>query len=178
MWVLYCKSSKAIATVRHTTYRQPDSHLIQHVFSLPKWQTPSAVCWAKFMPSRESSSFLFADLPSSIVSFQIKGWLAIVWAKEARCCKWKWLLIQSDLDFWKSRSWEIKVYFKPAGPAELNLFFQYTWIFFQFVTWIFFRTIPKTWKNPSEKLKKKTQVYWKKIQVCRTWNFSKVWNRP
>ena len=25
---------------------------------------------------------------------------------------------------------------------------------------------------------KKIQVYWKKIQVCRTWNFSKVWNRP
>ena len=29
-------------------------------------------------------------------------------------------------------------------------------------------------KNPDDKLKK-IQVYWKKIQVCRTWNFSKVW---
>ena len=56
---------------------------------------------------------------------------------------------------------------------------------FQFLYTCFFFSAPeffsglwyKSEKNPVDKLKK-IQVYWKKIQVCRTWNFSKVWNRP
>ena len=56
-------------------------------------------------------------------------------------------------DFWKSRSWEIKVYFKPkknSGSANLE-------------------TLKKSWV---------CFINLKKNKVCRTRNFSRIWNRP
>ena len=43
--------------------------------------------------------------------------------------------------------------------------------FFHFVTWIFFRFMVQIWKKSKLEI---IQVCWKQIQVCRTWNFSKV----
>ena len=59
---------------------------------------------------------------------------------------------------------------KISGPAHLNFFFSLSPEFFSGLWY-------KSENNSVDKLKK-NQVYWKKIQVCRTWNFSKVWNRP
>ena len=72
------------------------------------------------------------------------------------------------LDFWKSRS--VSNLRKISGPAHLSFFFSLSHEFFS-----------DLYHKP-EKIQvtnwKKTQVYWQKILLCKTWNFSKVWNRP
>ena len=65
------------------------------------------------------------------------------------------------LDFWKSRS--VSNLIKNSVPVHLIFFFSLSPDFFQV-----YGTNLK--KNPVDKLKK--------IQICRTWNFSKVWKRP
>ena len=65
------------------------------------------------------------------------------------------------IDFWKSRSWEIKAWpvsnlRKISRPAQLN--------FFQFITWIFFTC----WRYKSSFFTRGDQ---KTIQVCRSWFF-------
>ena len=62
-------------------------------------------------------------------------------------------------DFWKLRSWEIKVFFKP----EKNFRFCKPKFFFQVFT------LKKSWVYT---------IDLKKIQVWRNWNFSRVLKRP
>ena len=66
---------------------------------------------------------------------------------------------------------------KISGPAHLN-FFSVDLIFFSVCHLNFFHVYGINLKKIQVTNWKKTQVYWKKNQVCRTWNFSKVWNRP
>ena len=70
------------------------------------------------------------------------------------------------------------VCFKPYqnfSSCTPDFFFSTSEFFFSVSPGFFLSLLYKSEKNPDDKLKK-IQVYWKKIQVCRTWKFSKVWN--
>ena len=75
----------------------------------------------------------------------------------------------------KSRS--VSNLIKISVPVHLN-FFSVHLIFFSVCHLNFFQVYDTNLKKIQLTNWKKIQVYWKKIQVCRTWNFSKVWNRP
>ena len=66
---------------------------------------------------------------------------------------------------------------KISGPAHLS-FFSVDFSFFSVCHLSFFQIYTINMKKIQVTNWKKIQVYWKKIQVCRTWNFSKVWSRP
>ena len=66
---------------------------------------------------------------------------------------------------------------KISGPAHLNFFSVHLRFFFSLSPG-FFQVYGINLKKIQVTNWKKTQVYWKKTQECRTWNFSKVWNRP
>ena len=79
---------------------------------------------------------------------------------------------------WKSRSWEIKVYFKPLKnfrSCRTEFFFS-TPDFFSVCHLNFFQIYTINLKKSRWQTEKNSGVL-KKNQVCRTWNFSKVW-RP
>ena len=66
---------------------------------------------------------------------------------------------------------------KISGPAQL-IFFSVHLSFFSVCHLDFFQVYGINLKNTQVTNWKKTQVCWKKNQVCRTWIYSKVWNRP
>ena len=66
---------------------------------------------------------------------------------------------------------------KISGPAEL-IFFSVHLIFFSVCHLIFFQIYTINLKKSRWQTEKKLRCTEKKNQVCMTWKFSQVWNRP
>ena len=125
----------------------------------------------------------------------IQNWCRIIWRK---CNKINMDIRFFEAIYWKNKFWISLEYMcvtigllicalisENQGPEKLRsvtnlrkISVPAHLIFFSVCHLYFFHFYGRNLKKIQLTNWKENQVYWKKIQVCRTWNFSKVWNRP